>query len=263
MFYYTTILSKCLCTIVNIFTKICIIVNISKAPAKHSRCFHIILLSPHSKKQDKNFIVLDIFSAHSTIILYFFHFHLNIRWIYVRITIIMNYSYLQERNPQMYIFSRTLLETLKLLCLSLTCSSVFSMMIFQEDVVSIAFVCFILNLISLVLFGLIYFRNWQKVYEKTFTSAEYWVPALTSFFIYFIFSTICYTLASNPWIIPDFAKDTVAVSNFRSFYRYMFQHTRFLEPMLNSEYAFVSYILAQILTFGVLIAVPRTMQNRN
>ena len=163
----------------------------------------------------------------------------------------------------MYIFSRTLLETVKLLCLSVACSAIFSMMIFQEDVRSIAFVCFVLNLVSLLLFLILFFKNWQNIYTKTFTPAEYWVPGIVSFLVYFSFSTFCYAVASNPWIIPDLAKDPYAVENFRQFYRYMFQHSRFLEPMLNRDYAFVSYIIAQCATLAALIYAPRTVHDKN
>jgi len=163
----------------------------------------------------------------------------------------------------MYIFSRTLIETIKMLCLSVACSAIFSMMIFQADVAPFAFVCFVLNLVSLLLFLIILFKNWQKVYQQTFTSSEYWIPAIVSFSVYFIFSTTCYTIASTPQWFPSLANDTQAINNFRIFYRYVFQHSRFLEPMLNTEYAFVSFIISQLLTLITLCYVPQYVRRRS
>lgn len=173
--------------------------------------------------------------------------------------------FLPERDLYMYIFSRTLVETIKLLCLSLTCSAVFSMMIFQDDVVSIRFVCFVLNFVSLLLFLLAYFKNWQKICTNAFSPAEYWIPALVSYGIYLIFSTICYLIASNILIVSSASAsgNTDTLAGFRVFYRYFFQHSRFLEPMLNKEYAFVSFILSHILMVATLIAVPKFVQHQN
>ncbi len=163
----------------------------------------------------------------------------------------------------MYIFSRTLIETVKLLCLSLTCSAVFSMMIFQDDVVSIRFVCFVLNFVSLLLFMIAYYKNWEKVCTKAFSPGEYWIPALVSYGVYLIFSTICYLLASNILVMSPTSGENDTLAGFRVFYRYFFQHSRFLEPMLNKEYAFVSFIISQLAMVATLIVVPKIVQRRN
>lgn len=163
----------------------------------------------------------------------------------------------------MYIFSRTLVETIKLLCLSLTCSAAFSMMIFQDDVVSIRFVCFVLNFVSLLLFMIAYYKNWYKICTNAFSPSEYWIPALVSYGVYLAFSTISYLIASNLWIIFPATDGTDTLAGFRVFYRYFFQHSRFLEPMLNREYAFVSFIVSQLLMVTTLIAVPKIVGREN
>ena len=163
----------------------------------------------------------------------------------------------------MYIFSRTLVETIKLLCLSLTCSAVFSMMIFQDDVVSVRFVCFVLNFVSLLLFLIAYYKNWHKICTNAFSPAEYWIPALVSYGIYLFFSSVCYLIASNIIAVSSTTGDTDTLASFRVFYRYFFQHSRFLEPMLNKEYAFVSFILSHLAMIATLIAVPKFVRHQS
>ena len=163
----------------------------------------------------------------------------------------------------MYIFSRSLVETLKMFCLSVGCSAIFSMMIFQADVAPIAFVCFILNLVSLLLFLIILFKNWQRVYQIAFTTSEYWVPATISFSIYLTVSSLCYAIASTPEWFSFIADDVEAIYNFRIFYRYIFQHSRFLEPMLNTEYAFLSFVLSQLLTLTVICIIPGYVRRKS
>ena len=145
----------------------------------------------------------------------------------------------------MYILTSSVIETIKTLCLSILCSIIFSLMIFRETVVIYRYVCFVLNIAAFLLFLYLYRRNWRKVYRNTFSTAEYAIPAAVSFLIYAAFSTLLY------------------INNAASFYgvkvsyifRWLFQHTRFLEPMLNSEYAFISVLISPIITAGILIHI--------
>jgi len=161
----------------------------------------------------------------------------------------------------MYIFSRTVVETIKLLCFSVACSAIFSTMIFQEDVAPIPFVCFVLNLVSLLLFLIASFKNWQMVFSKAFTPGEYWIPVLVSYFVYALISTAMYVTASFPEIFPSISPETIL--NIRSTFRYAFQQTRFLEPMLNNNYSFVSFAISHVLALIALIYVPNFVRTRN
>lgn len=162
----------------------------------------------------------------------------------------------------MYIFSRTLVETIKFFLLSIACSAVFSMMIFQQDVSPFRFVCFVLNLVACMLFLLFLYKNWQKVWFRSFSRNEYRIPALLSYGIYAIVSTSFYIIASTPQIVPGLTENPELLDSIRSFYRYTFQHSRFLEPLLNSNYSFVSFILSQLAIISVLIYVPRSQQKK-
>jgi len=138
----------------------------------------------------------------------------------------------------MYILTRSVVETIKTLCLSFLCSIVFSIMIFRENVVIYRYVCFVLNFAAFLLFLYLYRRNWVKVYSQSFALAEYAVPAAVSVLVYIGLSTLLY------------------VNRVSIVFRWFFQHTRFLEPMLNSEYAYISFIIAHVITVGILFYVP-------
>ncbi len=166
----------------------------------------------------------------------------------------------------MYTFTRTLIETIKLLCLSLICSAVFSAMIFQEDVAPFAFVCFVLNFVAALLFLVFAYRTWSKLFYQACFPYEFWIPTLVPYLVYLLASTVCYVIANNPAFLfgtpsnPD--EIPQLVSSMRIVYRYLFQHTRFLEPMLNSNYAFVSFILSHAVAIGVLLSIPYTARRK-
>ncbi len=149
----------------------------------------------------------------------------------------------------MYIFASSLIETIKTLCLSILCSIIFSVMIFRENVVAYRYVCFVLNVAAFLLFLFLYRRNWTKFYKNTFCMSEYAIPATVSFLIYATLSAFLYI--NNSAAIFDIKISLI--------FRYLFQHTRFLEPMLNSEYAFISVLVSHAITAGVLFYIPLTV----
>ncbi len=137
----------------------------------------------------------------------------------------------------MYIFTSTVVETIKTFCISILCSVIFSLMIYRDTVIFNNLVCFILNSAAFIVFLFLYYKNWAHLYLRTFTTAEYLVPATVSYVIYGGVSTYFYLIKS-------------------SYFKWFFQHTRFLEPMLNDAYYFISFILAQILMLAILFIVP-------
>ena len=138
----------------------------------------------------------------------------------------------------MYIFTSTIVETIKTFCISILCSVIFSLMIYRDTVLFNNVVCFILNLAAFLLFLFLYYKNWSNLFLRTYTRAEFLVPAVVSFSLYCVSSTYLYVMKAS------------------NIYRWLFQQTRFLEPMLNREYAFISFLLAQVLTALVLLLVP-------
>lgn len=145
----------------------------------------------------------------------------------------------------MYKLTNSVLETIKTFCMSILCSVIFSLMIYRETVYFIKVVCFVLNLASFILFLLFYYRNWYRVYMKSFSPGDYWVPAVTSFTVFCGISCYLYIIKAG------------------SIYRWFFQQTRFLEPMLNAQYTFLSFIVSQLLIFAVLVAVPIIHADKN
>ena len=138
----------------------------------------------------------------------------------------------------MYFLTTSVVETIKMFCMSILCSVPFSLMIFRGSVVFYDFVCFVLNLAAFILFIFFYYRNWSQRFQKSFSPSEYIIPAVASYSIFFIVSSVLY------------------INKVGSVYRWLFQHTRFLEPMLNPEYSFISFLIAQAIILAILFIVP-------
>lgn len=143
----------------------------------------------------------------------------------------------------MYIFTRSLIETLKTLLISIVCSVIFALMIYRDSALPNSFVCTILNTASLLLFLYLHYLNWSKLYENSYSPSEYFVPAITAFSIYAAISSFLYA---------------------KRFFLYMFLFlpTRFLEPKLNSDFAFVSVVVAHVLFFGLIFMTPPLMYRK-
>ena len=150
----------------------------------------------------------------------------------------------------MYILTRSLIETLKTLLISIVCSVVFAIMIYRDSALPNSFVCTILNTASLLLFLYLHYANWCKLYENAYSPAEYFVPAITAFCIYAALSSVLY------------ATRFFSLSGGSLVYMFMFLPSRFLEPKLNSDFAFVSVIVAHVLLFGLIFMTPPLMYRK-
>ena len=152
----------------------------------------------------------------------------------------------------------TLVETFKTFCMSFICSAPLSIMLYREASTARLFntVCLVLNAAALLLFIVLYFKNWSWFSRRSFTASEYAVPAAVSFSIYLVVSGGIYVIASNPGLLglTDFDAATNVI---RNIYRYGFQHARFLEPILNNSYDLLSLAIAYTLMVGSLILAPR------
>ncbi len=138
----------------------------------------------------------------------------------------------------MYKLTSTVFETIKTFCISIICSVIFSLMIYRETVLISRFACFVLNLTSFILFLLLFYKSWSRVYMRSFSDADYWVPALVTFAIFCGVSSFLYIIQ---------AKDI---------FPWLFQQTRFLEPLLNKDYKFVSFIISQLMILITLVIIP-------
>lgn len=138
----------------------------------------------------------------------------------------------------MYKLTSSVLETIKTFCISILCSVIFSLMIYRDTVLFSPVTCFVLNLAAFLLFLFLYYKNWSRAYMRAFSNADYWIPAIISFAVFCGVSSYFYIIKASD-IFPWF-----------------FQQTRFLEPMLNAEYKFISFILSQILIFITLVIIP-------
>ncbi len=145
----------------------------------------------------------------------------------------------------MYKLANTLIETIKTFCISIICSVIFSLMIYRETALFSAFACFILNTTSFILFLFLYYKSWSRVYIRSFSSTDYWIPALISFAVF---------CGISSWLYIIQAKDV---------FPWLFQQTRFLEPLLNRDYKFISFIVSQLLILATLVAVPFTNFDKN
>lgn len=144
----------------------------------------------------------------------------------------------------MYFLIMSIVETIKIFCMSIFCSVPFSLMIYRGTVVFYDFVCFVLNLTAFILFVFFYYRNWSYRFKNAYSLVEYTVPATISYSIYFIVSFILY------------------INKIGSVYRWLFQHTRFLEPVLNPGYSFVSFLIAQAIVLTMLFIIPYSQTPR-
>ncbi len=141
----------------------------------------------------------------------------------------------------MYFLTISIVETIKMFCMSILCSVPFSLMIYQGTVVFYEFVCFVLNLAAFVLFVFFYYRNWLYRFKQAYSLLEYAVPATVSYSIYFVLSSILY------------------INKVGIVYKWLFQHTRFLEPVLNHEYSFVSFLISQAIVLAMLFIIPYSL----
>lgn len=143
----------------------------------------------------------------------------------------------------MYLFRRSMIETLKTFIISIICSVIFSLMIYRESALPNSFVCFVLNLASLFLFLFIQHKVWSKLWIEAYTLSEYYIPALTSFAVHTLVSGLLYY---NKFFL----------------YMWLFLPTRFLEPKLMTGYDFVSYVAAQFIFFILIFITPKITLDR-
>ncbi len=137
----------------------------------------------------------------------------------------------------MQILIRTLIEILKTFALSIACSVVFALMIYSDLAMGDAFVCFVLNSAALVFFLYFLHAGWLKLYDDSNSKICYYIPTLVSTVLYCIVSAIAYKYRF-------------------SMYMWTFLPTRFLEPRLNIDYAFISVLLTDLLIFSIVFVTP-------
>ncbi|MBR5155381.1 MAG: hypothetical protein IKW62_02725 [Clostridia bacterium] len=144
----------------------------------------------------------------------------------------------------MYIFKQSIFEICKTFLISIVCSVIFALMIYRESALPNSFICLVLNTAALLLFLYLHYLNWVRLYERSFNATEYFVPALSAVGVYAAVSSYFY---SKRFI----------------FYMWLFLPSRFLEPKLNSDFAFVSVIVAHLLFLGLVFMTPPLMYRKS
>lgn len=138
---------------------------------------------------------------------------------------------------KMRIFIRSIIEIVKTFVIGIICSVIFALMIYSDLAISDSFVCLILNTAALFLFLYIQFISWSGLYEESSSPREYFIPALSAFSTYAAVSSYCY------------------IQRF-SLYMWFFLPTRFLEPKLNDEFAYLTVIVAHVLLLILVFVTP-------
>ncbi len=137
----------------------------------------------------------------------------------------------------MYVFRQSLIEICKTFLASIACSVVFALMIYRESALPSKLICLVLNGAALLLFLYINYFNWSRLCRRTYSAVEYYVPTLAAILVYIAITIVAYL-------------------NRIGFYMWLFLPTRFLEPMLNRDYAFLSVCVTYLAMFAVAFITP-------
>ncbi len=137
----------------------------------------------------------------------------------------------------MYTFRQTVIEIGKTFLASFLCSIVFAFMIYRDTALPYVFVCLVLNGSAFLLFMYVFYRNMSKLFQNSFTASEYFIPALSS--------VAAYILVTGFFYMRRFM-----------FYMWFFMPTRFLEPWLNSTFAYLSVVVAYAAMLVVVVVTP-------
>ena len=137
----------------------------------------------------------------------------------------------------MYTFRQTIIEICKIFLFSIACSIVFAVMIYRDSARPNVFISFVLVVAAAVFFLYICYANWARLYDRIYSPSEYYVPAICS--------TLAYASVS-------------AFAYFKriSFYMWLFLPTRFLEPKLNGDWAFLSVVAVYLALLIIALIVP-------
>ncbi len=143
----------------------------------------------------------------------------------------------------MYLLGKSVIEIIKIFLISAVCSTAFAFMIYRDSALPNAFICLVLNTSAFLLFLYISYINWSKMYENTYSPSEYYIPAAVSVLAYAAVSAFFY-------------------SQRFTFYMWFFLPTRFLEPKLNRDYAYLSVVAAYVITFALVFVTPAFANRR-
>ena len=137
----------------------------------------------------------------------------------------------------MYIFRQSVIEICKTFLSSIAISIVFAFMIYRKTALPNAFVCLVLNGAAFMLFLYAFYLNLSKLDNNSFSTSEYFIPALVS--------VVMYTVVTAYFYMKRFM-----------FYMWFFLPTRFLEPWLNKDFAYLSTVVVYVSMLIVVIITP-------
>ena len=110
-------------------------------------------------------------------------------------------------------------------------------MIYRKTALPNAFVCLVLNGAAFMLFLYAFYLNLSKLDNNSFSTSEYFIPALVS--------VVMYTVVTAYFYMKRFM-----------FYMWFFLPTRFLEPWLNKDFAYLSTVVVYVSMLIVVIITP-------
>ncbi len=143
----------------------------------------------------------------------------------------------------MYIIRQSIIEICKTFFISIVCSIVFALMIYRDSALPNAFICLLLNTAALLLFLYLNYLSWTRLYTNCYSAVEYFAPTISAVTVYAAVSSYFY--AKRFW-----------------FYMWLFLPTRFLEPKLNSQFAFASVVVTHLLLYGLIFMTPPLMYRK-
>ncbi len=137
----------------------------------------------------------------------------------------------------MYTLRQAFIEICKIFSFSTVCSTVFALMIYRASASSNVFISFVLVIAAALLFLYLCYANWSKLYERTYSPSEYYIPAISAILVYAAVSSLAYL---KRFIL----------------YMWIFMPTRFLELKLNSDYAYLSVLTIYLALLTVIFIIP-------
>lgn len=141
------------------------------------------------------------------------------------------------------ITKRTAIEILKVFVFSAISSTMFAFLIYKDSIMADGLLCTFLNTASLLLFLFLEYKSWSKLYETSESMSGYFVPCISALVAYIIVSVILYSIRF-------------------SLYMWTFLPTRFLEPQLPWEIAWVSVAVSYLLMAFIIFMTPIFFANK-
>ena len=137
----------------------------------------------------------------------------------------------------MYIFSSTVFQALKVFLTGIAASLIpAALMLGRASLSENKAAAFVLITASLFIFLFLHRLTMTRLFDESFSAADFWIPALVSYALYALTAALLYAFRLS------------------GIYNWLFMPTRFLEPVVSKPY--VSFIAAHALALCTTLSVP-------